>query len=74
MVSSAKMKAWIRPTNRSKVFQMAFGAHCTYQGNIAISATRICAFTLWALVPRNFLIRRCCFIALKKSSTFHRAL
>jgi len=26
MVSSAKMNAWISPTNRSKVFQIAFGA------------------------------------------------
>ena len=33
------MNAWIRPTKRSKVFQMALGAHRMYAGNIAISAT-----------------------------------
>ena len=35
------MNAWIRPTKRSNVFQIALGAHWMYQGNSAISATRM---------------------------------
>ena len=38
MVSSAKMKAWIRPMKRSNDFQIALGAHRIQAGNSAISA------------------------------------
>ncbi len=35
------MNAWIAPTNKSKLFQIAFGSHMMYGGNSAISATRM---------------------------------
>ena len=34
-VSSAKMKAWIRPMNMSNSFQTTFGAQNAYNGNQA---------------------------------------
>lgn len=37
-------------------------------------ADHTCVFTAFSLVPRNFLMRRCCLIHLKNSSTCQRCL
>src|SRR5436309_12196255 len=44
--------------------------NCRYRNtSIAVRAVQICVCTAFALVPRNVLIFRFCFIALKKSSS-----
>jgi hypothetical protein len=37
-----------------------------------LTAIQICVFTAVSLVPRNFLMRRCCLIHLKNNSTCQR--
>ena len=39
----------------------------------SVSAIRICVFTAFSVRPKNFLIRRFCFIVLKNISMFHLA-
>ena len=38
------------------------------------TANQICVFTAFSLVPKNRLMRRCCLIHLKNSSTCQRLL
>ncbi len=57
----ARRLAW----RRCRFLMMATGTYTE-------TATHVCVFTAFSVVPKNDLIRRCCLIHSKNSSTRHR--